>query len=148
MINTLRAFVVILPLALILASADATPSVSQIAVIAHPSVPVDSIGKSRIIDLFTGDIRFWDDGSLVVPLDLQEPKEVRKTFYKSLGKSSSRMRSIWMKRKLSGEGDAPQSIETEDEVVARVATTPGSISFVRASYASGSVKVLRIVQSP
>jgi ABC-type phosphate transport system substrate-binding protein len=106
------------------------------------------MSKSKITDLFTGDVRVWEDGSQVVPLDLQEPKNVRKTFYKSLGKSSSRMRSIWMKRKLSGEGDAPAEVETEEEVVARVSTTPGSISFVRAAHAPSTVKVLRIVQSP
>ncbi len=125
-----------------------TSSRGQIAVIAHPSVPADSLSKSAITDLFTGDTRVWGDGRPVVALDLQDPKEVRKYFYKSLGKSSSRMRSIWMKRKLSGEGDAPQEIGTEDEVVAKVAATPGSVSFVRASHASKSVKVLRILQSP
>jgi ABC-type phosphate transport system substrate-binding protein len=121
---------------------------AQIAVIAHPNVPVDSMNKSKITDLFTGDVRIWNDGSPVVPLDLQAPKDVRKEFYKALGKSSSRMRSIWMKRKLSGDGDAPASVETEDEVVRRVESTPGAISFVRASHAPPSVKVLYIVPSP
>lgn len=122
----------------------ASASYGQIAVIAHPTVPVDSMSKSKIIDLFTGDVRSWGDGLDVVPLDLQDPKEVRKAFYKALGKSSSRMRSIWMKKKLSGEGDAPQAIETEEELVAKVMATPGSISFIRAAHASSSVKVLRV----
>lgn len=120
----------------------------QIAVIAHPSVPVDSMSKSKIVDLFTGDIRIWDNGQPVIALDLQTPRDVRKTFYKALGKSSARMRSIWMKKKLSGEGDAPQSVETEDEVVAKVAATPGSISFVRAAHASQAVKIVRVFQAP
>ena len=106
------------------------------------------MSKSKIVDLFTGDVRLWENGVPVIPLDLQVPKEVRKAFYKALGKSSSRMRSIWMKRKLSGEGDAPSAVETEDEVLARVASTPGSISFVRMSQARGSVKILRVVDSP
>jgi len=140
--------IVIASLALAFGLLPVSEAIAQIAVIAHPAVPADSMSKSTIVDMFTGDTRQWNNGLPVVPLDLQEPKDVRKVFYKSLGKSSSRMRSIWMKRKLSGEGDAPQAIETEDEVVAQVAKTPGAISFVRASHASASVKVLRIVQSP
>lgn len=132
----------------VLALSGAAPSSGQIAVIANPSVPDDSMSKSKIVDLFTGDVRLWANGQPVVPLDLQSPKEVRKDFYKALGKSSSRMRSIWMKKKLSGEGDVPESVETEDEVVAKVAATPGSISFVRTAHATSSVKVLRILQAP
>lgn len=106
------------------------------------------MSKSKIVDLFTGDVRLWDNGQPVVAIDLQTPKDVRKNFYKALGKSSARMRSIWMKKKLSGEGDAPQTLETEDEVVARVASTPGSISFVRATHAPATVKILRVFQAP
>ena len=118
----------------------------QIAVIVNREVPVASMSRSKIVDLFTGDVRLWSNGVAVVPIDLQEPKDIRKSFYKDLGKSSARMRSIWMKRKLSGEGDPPEAVETEDEVLARVAATPGSISFVRASRASKSVKIIRILQ--
>lgn len=139
----------LIPLAsLLLLLISAQVGSAQIAVIAHPSVPVDSMSKSRIVDLFTGDVRVWDNGVPVVPLDLQEPKELRKTFYKLLGKSPSRMRSIWMKRKLSGEGDVPASVKDENEAIAKVAATPGSVSFVRASAQKPSVKVLRIVESP
>jgi ABC-type phosphate transport system substrate-binding protein len=133
-------------LVLVGAALSAPCAYGQIAVIANPDVPVDSMNRSKIVDLFTGDVRLWGNGVPVVPIDLQEPKEVRKSFYKELGKSSARMRSIWMKKKLSGEGDPPEAVETEDEVVARVAATPGSISFVRASRASKSVKIIRILQ--
>lgn len=133
-------------LVLLSATLGAATAFGQIAVIANPDVPVDSMSKTKIVDLFTGDVRLWGNGLPVVPIDLQEPKEVRKTFYKELGKSSARMRSIWMKKKLSGEGEPPEPVETEDEVVAKVASTPGSISFVRASHASRSVKVIRILQ--
>jgi ABC-type phosphate transport system substrate-binding protein len=117
----------------------------EVVVIAHPDTPGETISKSVVLDFFTGERRHWSNDQEVIPLDLQEPKEVRKTFYKSLGKSSSRMRSIWMKSKLSGEGEPPEAIKSEKELVLRVANTPGAIGFVRRESVSESVKLLVIL---
>jgi ABC-type phosphate transport system substrate-binding protein len=117
----------------------------EIAVIGHPDVPEEAISKALVLDFFTGDRRRWSDEEPVVPLDLQEPKEVRKTFYKSLGKSSSRMRSIWMRRKLSGEGEPPEAIDSERELLLKVASTPGAIGFVRRDSVNDQVKLLAVL---
>ena len=124
----------------------ARPASSQdVAVIGHPDVPAESVSVALVLDYFTGDRRRWENDSPVVPLDLQEPKDVRKTFYKSLGKSSSRMRSIWMKQKLSGEGEPPEAIRSEEELLLRVANTPGAIGFVRRDSVTESVKLLAVL---
>ena len=131
---------------LLLALGPATTPISsfgqEIAVIAHPEVPESEISKELVLDFFTGDRRRWSNEEPVIPLDLQEPKEIRKSFYKSLGKSSSRMRSIWMRRKLSGEGEPPEAIRTEQEVILRVANTPGAIGFIRRENVTDQVKLL------
>lgn len=114
----------------------------DIAVIAHPSVPVDTISQRQLLDFYTGDVQSWGDRVQVIVYDLKSRGPVRDSFYEYLGWTSSRMRSIWLKRKLSGEGDPPESFETEEEVVAHVASTEGAIGFVRRSKVSGSVKTL------
>ena len=78
-----------------------TGALPQVVVIAHKSAPLDEIKKGQLLDFYTGDIRLWGDGEPVIVFDLKEKGEVRNTFYKYLGKSSSRMKSIWMKRMLS-----------------------------------------------
>ena len=96
-----------------------------------------------LLNFYIGDVQSWDDGLAVVVFDLKERGPVRDTFYDYLGKTSSRMRSIWLKRKLSGEGDPPESFETETVVLQRVATTPGAIGFVqKANVRSDDVKIL------
>ena len=117
----------------------------EIAVITHPDVPAETISKTLVLDFFTRDRRRWSNDQPVVPLDLQEPKEVRKTFYKALGKSSSRMRSIWMRLKLSGEGEPPEAIKSEEELLLRVANTPGAIGFVRRENVTEEVKLLTVL---
>lgn len=115
---------------------------AQVAVIANKSVPITKIEKSQLLDLYTGDIRLWSDGEPVIVFDLKPKGEVRKTFYKFLGKSSSRMKSIWMKRMLSGEGDPPEVIKSEQEMIEKINSTPGAIGFVNQSVVSSDVKVL------
>ena len=115
------------------------------AVIGHPEIPDSALDKTRILDYYTGDRQRWSDDQPVVPLDLQEPEDLRKSFYKTLGKSSSRMRSIWMRRKLAGEGEPPEAVETEEEILDRVAGTPGAIGFVRREYVTSQVKLLAVL---
>ena len=119
---------------------------SQVAIIAHKTVPADSISKIQLIDYFSRDIKTWDNDIPIVIVDLKEKGEVKKTFYKYLGKSSSRMKSIWMKKKLSGEGNPPASLISEEEVLKKVASTPGAIGFISRSKVTDEVKVLRIIE--
>ena len=124
-------------------TAGAMTASAQVAVIAHKDVPTDSITKDDLLNYYIGDVQSWGDDLDVVVFDLKARGPVRDAFYEYLGKTSSRMRSIWLKRKLSGEGDPPESFETEEELLERVASTPGAIGFVQKSNVNGdTVKIL------
>ena len=109
-----------------------SPAHSQVTVIAHQSVPVDSLNKKELLQLFSGTKDQWNDGHPVIIMDLSINGTIRDSFYAYLGKTSSRMRSIWLKRKLTGEGELPQSIGSEQELLELVASTQGAIGFVSA----------------
>jgi ABC-type phosphate transport system substrate-binding protein len=123
-------------------------ALAQIAVIANKSAPVDTIGRNELLDFYSGDVRKWSDDQPVVAFDLKPKEEVREVFYKYLGKSSSRMKSIWLRRVLSGEGQPPEALRTEEEVVKKVAETAGAIGFVSAAKLNDKVKVLLLVRTP
>ena len=55
------------------------------------------------------------------------------------------MKSIWLKKMLSGEGDPPESMKTEEEMLKKVALTPGAIGFVSQARASDEVKTLILI---
>ncbi|MGH7601927.1 MAG: hypothetical protein ACREOI_36655, partial [bacterium] len=120
----------------------AATSSGQVVVIAHKSVPMDTIKKSVLLDFYACDIKKWSDGQPVIVLDLKLQNGIRAAFYSYLGKSSSRMKSIWLKKLLSGEGDPPEAMNSEEELLSKVAATAGAIGFVSKAKARKDVKIL------
>lgn len=119
-------------------------AVGQISVVANKSVPVDTLEQAELYQLFSGGREYWSSEMRVVIVDLAQKGEVRDSFYNFLGKTSSRMRSIWLRRKLTGEGELPISVENEMLLLKTVAETPGAIGFLSEASAEsdGDVKVL------
>ena len=119
---------------------------AQVAVIANKSIKKDKISKSELLDCYTGDMPKWDDGNKVYVFDLKPKTEIKDVFYKYLGKSSSRMKSIWMKRMLSGDGEPPPALESEEQMLKHVEKTKGSIGFISYGKVNSKVKVLAIIE--
>jgi len=118
----------------------------QVAVIVNQSVKENNVSNTELLDFYTRDVRVWQNGDPVTVFDLKPKSDVKETFYNFLGKSTSRMKSIWMKKMLSGEGDPPEALETEKDVVKKVAATPGAIGFVSESEVTEDVKVLVVIE--
>ena len=121
---------------------------AQVAVIAHAEVPADSVTKDQLLDFFTGDIRAWIDGAAVVVVDLKPRSDVKETFYDFLGKKPSRMKSIWLRKMLSGEFEPPEALETEAEMLEKISTTPGAIGFVHKTTITAEAAVKILVEIP
>jgi ABC-type phosphate transport system substrate-binding protein len=57
------------------------------------------------------------------------------------------MKSIWLRNKLSGEGDPPLTLEDEAAVLEKVQQTPGAIGFISSDQVDTTVKILAIIRS-
>ena len=123
------------------------PGYSQVAIIANKSVKIDKIDQSELLDYYSRDLKFWKNGDPIILFDLKPKNEVRELFYNFLGKSSSRMKSIWMKKMLLGEGDPPEPLESEADMLKKVIATPGSIGFLSADMVTDEVKLLKIIDN-
>lgn len=119
---------------------------AQVAIIANKAVPINEIKKTELLDFYTGDIKKWDNQIPVIVFDLKLKSAVKDTFYNFLGKSPSRMKSIWLKKMLSGEGEPPKALESEEDMLKRVAETLGAIGFVNKAKINGEVKTLLIIE--
>lgn len=129
---------------IIILSFCATTVAAQVTVIAHKDVPAESIAKDQLLDFYTRDVLAWPSSELeIIVCDLRSKGAAKDVFYQYLGKSSSRMKSIWLKRKLVGEGGPPVFFQSEDALLEHVTNTPGAIGFVHPSKVTESVKVLK-----
>ncbi len=121
---------------------------AQVAVIAHRDVRENALDDSELLDVFTRDVRSWSDGTPIVLFDLKERGPTRETFYSHLGVRPSRMKSIWLKQLYAGEGQPPNALETQEEVVERVERTRGAVGYVRMEMVQDdNVKVLHVIPS-
>ncbi|MEL6820487.1 MAG: hypothetical protein AAFP70_01900 [Calditrichota bacterium] len=118
---------------------------AQVAVIAHPDVPIDSIDENMLLDFYSGDIQQWNNGEKITVYDLKKAKKLKNVFYKYMGKSSSRMKSIWMKKMLAGEGEPPEAISDEKSMLQKVAETPGAVGFISTENLDDSVKLIATI---
>ena len=124
----------------------APASSAEVAVIAHPSVPVSRVDKTTLFDVYSGDIKEWDNGDPIVLVDLKPKSDMKSAFYEFLGKSASRMKSIWMKNLLTGEGQPPESVESQAAILEFVATTPGAIGYVDRELVTEQVITLTVIR--
>lgn len=111
---------------------------AQIAVIVHPSASASSVSDSEARNLFTLETARLG-GERVTPVVLENGVD---GFYSWIGRSFSDLRKVWLRKKLSGEGNPPETLGSAAAVIAHVSRTPGAIGFVPASAANASVKVI------
>lgn len=118
---------------------------AQVAVIAHKGVSAASVSAATVSDIYSLSTKDWKDGSAVVVFDQRIEGGTRTKFYDFISKSPIELKKIWMRVQLSGEGKAPGVVSSDEEMVQKVASTPGSIGYVAASKVSGEVKVLATI---
>ncbi|MBP8806722.1 MAG: hypothetical protein KBG48_11495 [Kofleriaceae bacterium] len=105
-----------------------------IVVVVNARNPTARLAKGEVAKLFLGRLGFWHG---VVPVRLYirpDTGAAAAAFYpKLLGMSPQGFRSHWDKQQLSGKAVAPEVIGPVDELVKKVAATPGGIGFALAS---------------
>jgi len=123
----------------------AASALGQVAVIAHKNVPVDTLSKAQLFDFYTYEARFWNKDLPVVVIDLKPQMPSKALFYEFLGISASRMKSLWLKKMLLGEGDPPAAMRSDEEMLKEIAGTPGALGFVSANLVTKQVKILLLI---
>ena len=115
-------------------------------VVVNVSQAASTIDKAVLADIFQGKSTRWRDGSRIVPVDHSTQSPLRVAFTRDvLGLSMPAAMSYWM-RQVSGGGLRPPIVkETDEDVVAFVASNSGSIAYVSEdAVLPASVKVLKI----
>lgn len=119
-----------------------TNAYAQVAIIANKSVTEGSISTDKLSQIYLLKANKWNNGTAIIPITLKSENETSKKFFNVIGKSSMEMKKIWMKIQLTGEGQSPAGFGSEEEILEKVASTPGAIGFISIDKVNDKVKVL------
>jgi len=111
--------------------------------IANPSVSIDSLSASNARNIFTMRNQHWPDGSPIKVFVLRDESPLHKQFSKTnLHVFPYKLRRIWDRNIYSGTGNAPTTVDSEEEMIEAIATHPGAIGY--ANQGSDYVRIINI----
>ena len=98
--------------------------------IANPGVSIDSLSASNARNIFTMRSQNWPDGSPIKVFVLRDENPLHKQFSKThLHVFPYKLRRIWDRNIYSGTGNAPTTVDSEEEMIEAIATHPGAIGY-------------------
>lgn len=107
------------------------PWVDAQEVVIHPSQKDSPLTRNALRAMFGMRLRTWPDGTPVKVFVLREDSSTHKAFAKRILQIFPHQLSrAWDRLVFSGTGQAPQVVQSPEEMLARVANTPGAIGYL------------------
>jgi ABC-type phosphate transport system substrate-binding protein len=123
-------------------SASATDSYE---VITNPAVTEKTLSKTPLRAIFGMRLQTWPDGTAIKVFVMPDDAPLHAAFSKEkLNVFPYQLRSAWDRLVFSGTGQAPETVTSQEEMLAKVASTPGAIGYLTKSRIDGRVNVLQI----
>lgn len=114
-------------------------------VIANHSVTEKTLSKSSLRAIFGMRLQTWPDGTAIRVFVMPDDTPLHATFSKEkLNVFPYQLRLAWDRLVFSGTGQAPDTVSSPEEMLARVASTPGAIGYLTKSKVDSRVNVLQI----
>ncbi len=114
-------------------------------VVIHPDVKEENISVNVLRAIFSMRLRTWPNGEMVRVFVLPDDHELHHDFAKErLSVFPYQLRLAWDRLVFSGTGQAPVRVHSHDEMLAKIASTPGAIGYLETPLINGNVHVLNI----
>jgi len=132
-------------LVFILGAASSVLAGKEYEVVIHPHVSVKSLSANTLRAIFGMRMRTWQDGTMIRVFVLSDDASLHQKFSKeTLNVFPYQLRSAWDRLVFSGIGQAPVKVNSIEEMLVKVASTPGSIGYLWKANVDGSVDVLQV----
>lgn len=118
---------------------------SAAIVIVNPTVQQTSLPLETLRAIFAMRQRTLPDGQAVHVFVLPDDHPVHEDFSKKiLGVYPHQLRLAWDRAVFSGTGQAPNEVDDEKAMLDAIASTPGSVGYIKQSNLNDQVRVLDI----
>lgn len=116
----------------------------DVVIIGHPTVPVSTLTKYEISNIFLGKKSVWSD-STKISFGIQKKNAVHKKFCKEyLNKSPSLFANYWKRKLYSGKGLSPHILDGDQAMIKFVAETTGAVGYVSKNTPLDKVKTISV----
>lgn len=124
---------------------QATPGLADVVIIVNPEVKIDSLSKGDVARIFLGKTAQLPTGHDITPLNQYFSSETRGEFDKKmLRKSPGQIKAYWSKQLFTGEGEPPEEVPGDLDVVKMILNNKSYIGYVDDKAVNEGVKVLNI----
>lgn len=114
-------------------------------VIAHPSTHTTELSLNQLRSIFSLRARQWPDGTSITVFVLRDEQDVHRQFLlKTLKMLPHQLRRQWDRYIYSGIGQGPVVVDSQEEMLNKVKTTPGGIGYLEGGVPNDQVLMLSI----
>ena len=118
---------------------------NQYEIVANPGVNEKILTVNSLRSIFSMRLKTWPDGTKIRVFVLSDEDELHQIFSKEkLNVFPYQLRSTWDRLVFSGTGQAPTKVSSNEEMLAKIASTPGAIGYLWKANINENVNVLEI----
>ncbi|RLJ17995.1 hypothetical protein DJ030_13135 [bacterium endosymbiont of Escarpia laminata] len=116
-----------------------------IQLITHPGTEKTEISRSTARAIFSMRRLVWPDGAAIRVFVFPDKHKLHKAFAKQLlGVFPHQLRRAWDRKVFSGTGQAPDTVQSEAEMLEMIIRTPGAIGYISEDNRDESVQILQV----
>lgn len=114
-------------------------------IIVNRNNPINDISSAQLKKIYNGRIKFWDNGTKVIPVDMVDDHPCASRFANIiLEVDLETKRRYWIQKLYSGLGSPPQQEKNFANVISVVASEPGAIGYVKKESVTSAVKLITV----
>jgi ABC-type phosphate transport system substrate-binding protein len=122
-----------------------TANSGAVELIANPEVPAENLSRSVVRSIFSMRMTSWPSGMPIRVFVLGDKSNLHASFSKRiLGVFPHQLRRAWNRQIFSGTGQAPEKVESEREMLEKVAHTPGAIGYISEEMINEQIRTLAV----
>jgi len=113
--------------------------------IVNASYSENSLSRNTARAIFSMRVQRWNDGTSIRVFVLPDKHPTHQVFTReALSLFPHQLRRSWDRYVYSGIGTAPIEVENEEDMIAKVAATPGSIGYTRQEVLNENIRTLPV----
>lgn len=117
----------------------------QHEIIVNPGVTENTVSGNVLRSIFSMRLKTWSDGTKIRVFVLADDDQLHQIVAKEkLNVFPYQLRSTWDRLVFSGTGQAPIKVNSNEEMLAKIASTPGAIGYLWRANINETVNVLQV----